>query len=104
MIDGRVGPDHDSDHHGKGKIIDNVSSENEQGEYGEKSRSGSDDSTAEGLIDTGVEDFGELGSSHDFQVVANTVEDDDRVVEGVSDDGQDGGDNRKVHFPRCEGE
>ena len=68
-------------------------------EYGQKSRSGGDCRPAECLVDAGVKKVGKILFPHKLEIFTDPVEDNDRIVQGISDYGENGGDHRKVDFP-----
>ena len=55
-------------------------------------RSGSDNRSAQGLIERLIDEFLERAANAEFQIFANTIEDHDRIVDREADDGQNGGD------------
>src|ERR671910_672513 len=56
----------------------------------------------DGLPERGVDNRLDRGSPHDRQVLAHAVEDDDRVVDRVADDGQECGHGGRAHLPTRE--
>ena len=95
--DGAVSTDYDADHHREREGVNTRAAEAVQNDRREQSRNGRQNSTAQHLIRRFVNDF--LRQS--FRLAANfahTVEQNDRVVQGVPDKGQERGDGRQTNF------
>ena len=69
--------------------MQNLSSKNVEGEHRQEGQSGSQDSSAQGLVDRLIHDLRQALTTEQLQVLANTVEHDDSVVHRVTDQRQD---------------
>ncbi len=63
-----------------------------------KCQAGSQYRPAQRLIDAAVHDVGQAFAAQQLDVLANAVEDDDRVVHRVADQGENGGDDRQRYW------
>ena len=73
--------------------MQHLAAEKKQSKHGKESQARCQDSSTQSLINTFVDDVGQLIPAEQFDVLANAVEDDDGVVIGVSDQGQNGSDD-----------
>ena len=76
----------------------------EQDKYHDKGRQGCIDASCEGLGDTCIYNINSgCLRSHEIDVLTDTVEDNDRRVDRVSDDSKQAGDRCGTNGPLCEG-
>ena len=86
---------------GKGKIVDDFSSQKKQSQHHHKSGSRGQHCSAQGLIDTGVDYIHERDFAAPPEIFPDSVEDDDSVVQGISYNGQKRrNDNQRKFFIR----
>ena len=98
--DRRVGSREDPDHHREGEVAQRLTAEDEQHADQEDGREAGDQRSGQDLGHRAVDDLREGGARHPRHVLADSVEDDDRVVHRVAEDGQEGGDGR-ARAPRA---
>ena len=85
---GRIGSHEHTDNHGKSKIMDNAPPENkERNQYDQGGQWGQDRSS-QGLVDAHVENHIESLLVVFSQIFPNTVKDNDRIVERITDNCQ----------------
>src|SRR5438874_4045294 len=78
--DARVGAGDDADHHREREAVQDLAAEEEQRERRQQRRARRDHRPAERLVHRDVDDVVHRVAAHDPQVLADPVEDDDRVV------------------------
>ena len=100
----RVGAGDDADHHREREPVQHLAAEEEQRERRQQRRARGDDRPAERLVDRRVDDVGHRVAAHRAQVLADPVEDHDRVVGRVAGHRQDGGDDVQRQVVLEEGE
>ncbi len=82
----------------KEKPPQDLATEDEQRQHGQKSKSGGEDGSAQRLVDAAVDQIRQWLAAAEAQILANAVKDDDGVVHRVADEGQDGGDDGEGDF------
>src|SRR5882757_3990664 len=85
--------DENSDDERKGEGVEYLSAKDPKRERGEEGKARGEDRSAQGLVDGLVDHLRERRASHERKVLADTIEDDDGVVHGVTDEGQNGRDD-----------
>src|SRR5882757_2963515 len=85
--------DENSDDERKGEGVEYLSAKDPKRERGEEGKARGEDRSAQGLVDGLVDHLRERRASHERKVLADTIEDDDGVVHGVTGEGQDGRDD-----------
>ena len=96
--EGREGAGDDADEQGEGKAADDLAAEDEQGDDDDERQARGEDGAAEGLIEAFVDDRRKVVPPPAAHVFAHAVEDDDGVVQGVADDGQQCRHDLQVEF------
>ena len=96
--DRRVGTGGDADHHREGEVLQRLAAEDQQHADQEDGRQAGDQRSRQHLAHRAVDDLREGGARHPRHVLADAVEDDDRVVHRVTQDGQEGGDRPARHL------
>src|SRR5438093_11666469 len=96
--DGGVGAGDDAEEESKEKDIDLAGAEEEERDDSEDDGERGVDGAGDGLGEAGIDDFikGRIAVGGD--VFADAVEDDDGVVDGEADDGEEAGDEHAVDF------
>src|SRR5579862_7816391 len=79
--------------------MQHLAAEKKQSKHGKESQARCQDSSTQSLINTFVDNVRKLVPPQQFDVFPYAVKDDDRVVIGVADQGQDGGDHSQRYFP-----
>ena len=87
----------DAHHHREGKAVQHFAAEEEQRQRRQQRGARGDDGTAEGLVDRHVDHVIQLVPPHRPEVLADPVEDDDRVVGGEAGDRQNRRDDVQAH-------
>src|SRR5215213_9720494 len=88
--DGRVRSRDDTHQHGERESAQHLSAEQVQGQHGEEGRARGQERPPERLVDAGIHDLVERLTPHRPHVFAHSIEDDDRVVDRVPGNRQDG--------------
>ena len=96
QVDRRVDAFDRPDEHDEGEVVDDLAAEEKEGQEGQEDRARGDDRPAQRLVEAEVHDLFERFLAVDLGVLADPVEDDDRVVDREADDGQDAGDDGQV--------
>ena len=103
--DRAVGPADEADEHDEGEILCRFSAEEMEGTTGKEYRRQSVDTAVDTL---GYAIIGQLfirvGTAVSPRIFTDTVEDDNRFVHGIADDGQDSGQEGRINFQMEEGE
>src|SRR5579871_4837589 len=86
-----VGSGDDADEESEREVIDCAAAEKIKRCRGDKDRAGSDDGAAQGLIERLIDELGEAAAHAEFQIFTYAVKDNNGVVDGETDDGQNGG-------------
>src|SRR6185369_2501746 len=94
----RIRSNYDADDQRQREPMQNLSSKNIEGEHRQERQSGGQDSSAQRLVDRFIDDIGQAVSPKQLDVLANTIEDDNRIVHRISDERQDRGDHRQRHL------
>src|SRR5436309_1754228 len=81
-VNARIGAGNDTDQKREREIVDGSAAEQIKRHRGEKYRSRRDDGSAEGLIKRLIHHFFEGAANAKFQVLTNSVEDNNSVVNG----------------------
>src|SRR5687768_1498336 len=105
--DRRVGAADDADEHREREAAQRLAAEDIQGEHREERRAGGDDRPRQRLIDAEIHHLLERLAAHRPQVLADAVEDDDRVVHRIAGNRQQRGNDvqrQVVPGERQEGE
>ena len=96
--DRRVAADGEADEQGEREVFRRVAAEEVEG--GRREEDGEDrvERARQRLIDTAVDELVDVAAAAEvqFEVLADAVEDDDRIVDRVTDDGQQSRDERGV--------
>ncbi len=87
---------HNTKAHDQREVKDGFSSENGQSQQGDERRARGHHSSTKRLIEGMIDDFSEGHPTEHFDIFSDAVKDNDRVVERVTDDGHQSGDNLKV--------
>ena len=97
---GRVRTDADTDEQSKGEVMDDAASEEEQTQDDQQCGQRGHDCSAQSLVDAGVDNISEAQFLVDLgaEVFTNPVEDDDGVVERVTDNGQQRRNDGQIEF------
>ena len=83
-----IGAHRHSNQQGKGKVVDDLPSQKKQCQHHQKCGSRGQYGSTQGLIDADVDEFGERAFATPSGIFPNPVEDDDGIVQGISDNGQ----------------
>ena len=75
--------------------MQHFSAEEEKSEHGQECEAGRENGSAQRLIDSAIDDFRQIVAAHQLQVLTDTVENDDSVIIRISDQREDGGDDRQ---------
>ena len=94
--DGSVSTDDDTDAEGDGKTPDGLTAPDRDGDHREEGRDGGVDRTGKGRVESGVGVLLEVCIGVQGPVFTDTVEDNDVIVDCVTDDGQDSRDEGLV--------
>src|SRR5690242_11893050 len=86
---------HNPYHQGKGESTKHLAAHQEQDEHGKESQSTSQDGSRKSLVDGLVHHARERFSAQQTVVLTNAIEDDDGVVHGITDQGEERGDDRE---------
>ena len=89
-IDGRRRAHEHADEHGQGKVVDHAATQQVQGQGSHKGGTTGQDGTGQGLVDAAVDEEVQGLLGRGTQVLAQTVIDDDGVVERITHQGQQG--------------
>ena len=95
-VNARVGAGDDTDQEGEGKVVDFATAEDEERECCQEHGTGSNNRSAQRLVQRLVHHFFKRAAQPELQVFPNSVEDDYGVIGGETDDRQDGGDGGGV--------
>ena len=101
---GGIGADEYADDHRECEVIDGATAEDEERQAGNQRGDRGEQRTAQRRIDGFVAERLQVGFLILAQILADTVEDDDRVVDGVTDDGQQRGDDHQADLAAAEEE
>jgi len=85
----RISADNGSDQQGESKIADDRSAENIQGQHGKKHGKRSQNGSAQSLVDRGVDDITEFLFGILFYYFPDSVQRDDSVINGKTDNEND---------------
>src|SRR5205814_4348248 len=94
---------HNPYHQGKGESTKHLAAHQEQDEHGEDSQTAGQDRSRKGLIDGLVDHVSERLVAQQPVVLTDAVEDDDRVVHGITDQSKQGRDDRS-EISKCSSE
>ena len=94
--DRRIGANREPDDQNKCEIRDRAAAKKEKRQRRQQDRQHGQDGPAQGLIDAEINHVCERGLPHQFHIITNTVERDDRVIDRITDNGQDRRDRRKI--------
>jgi len=97
-INGGVGSHNDPYHEGEGKVANDIPTEDEKDGDHKKGGQGSDDRSAEDLIDAGIDDGIKPLPPECPKVFPNAVKDNNGIVKGISHNGQEGSHHRQGDF------
>ncbi len=86
-IDGRVGTEGHTDHHGHGKTVDQRAALEQQCQHHHEGEAGGDDGTAQGLGHGEIQDVVGIPFAHLAEVLPQAVEHHDGIVQGVTHQG-----------------
>src|SRR3989442_11733894 len=86
---------HNPYHQGKGESTKHLAAHQDQDEHGKESQTAGQDRSRKGLIDGLVDHVSERLVAQQPVVLTDAVEDDDRVVHGITDQSKQGRDDRK---------
>ena len=96
-------PESEPDHHREGEVLQGRAAEDEEHRHQEDARQTRDQRPGQNLAHRAVDDLGEGRARQPRHVLAYSVEHDDRVVERVTKDGEEGGDGTAGHLPPRQG-
>jgi len=97
---GRVGSGDEADQQDEGKVIQDRSAPDEKTERYQENRQDGDGGPGEGFVDGTVEDGGWVFHfTQAPEIFPDAVKDDDRIVYGITQDGQESRDDQTVHLP-----
>src|SRR6185437_5030588 len=102
--DGGISSDENTNYQRKGEALEHLAAKGVERKDREEGQPGGQNRPAQRLIDAAVHHIGQRLAAAETQVFADTVEDDDGVVHGIADEGEDGGNHRKAHFLSRQGE
>lgn len=87
-IDGGICTHNNADKQRKGKIVNNATAKEVQGQDHKERGSRSEQRTAQGLVDTGIDRLTQIFGRLGMDIFPDTVKDDNGVIERISQDGQ----------------
>eukprot|EP01022_Parablepharisma_sp_SALTPOND_P017185 TRINITY_DN2694_c0_g2_i1.p1 TRINITY_DN2694_c0_g2~~TRINITY_DN2694_c0_g2_i1.p1 ORF type:complete len:1604 (-),score=291.28 TRINITY_DN2694_c0_g2_i1:31015-35826(-) len=96
--DGGVRTHSHTDEQGQGEVVNHAAAEDEECGHHDKSGARGEQRTGQRLVDGDVDGLAEVLGDTVTQVLTDSVEDDDGVVKGVTDDGQERGHNGEVEL------
>src|SRR5712691_7816132 len=102
--DRRVGTDQDSYDESEGEPTKYFAPKQIQRKHGQKRKPGGQNGPAKGLVNAFVNNLRQALTPQQLHVFTNAVKDHNRVVHGVTDQRQDGGNNRKAYLRIRQGE
>src|SRR5690242_21151959 len=86
---------HNPYHQGKGESTKHLAAHQEQDEHSKESQAAGQDGSREGLVDGLVDHVRKRFPAQQMVVLPNAIKNDDRVVHGITDQRQQGGDDRQ---------
>src|SRR3984957_7321436 len=89
---------HNPHHQGKGECPQNLAAHQEQDEHGKESQAASQDRSRKSLIDRLVNNVGKRLLAEQTIVFADAIEDDDGVIHRITNEGEQGRDDRERNF------
>ena len=95
-VDRRIGADDDADDQRHGEAPERVAAEEHQREQHEQARDARHQRARQRLVHRRVDDRLRRAAAHEPEIVANSVVDDDRVVDRVAEHGEDRAEHREV--------
>ena len=102
--DGGISAGNKADQHDKGKVLRRIAAEEVQGGHAEEGSHQGIHGAADGLVNGIISQGGiAVHSPVGMKVFADSVKDNDRFVHGVAQNGQDGCQERRIHFEMEEG-
>lgn len=94
-----IGPRNDPNDHGKGEVADITFPFYKQNQYHKENYEGSHNGSGEGFIDAQIDHFGHTHAFVLFGIFPNPVINNDRVIDGISNDREKGRKHRKTDLP-----